>query len=122
MLWSAGGALLWIVAYGGLGYLLSDMGNTLALVLAALFGAYLAGKFAQRRRVLRVIRMARVTPEHLHEMIVAGLDPVVVDARNAVALDMLPVVIPGAHLITLEEIDTRHGEIPRERNVIVYCA
>jgi membrane protein DedA with SNARE-associated domain/rhodanese-related sulfurtransferase len=133
ILWSAGGALLWLTAYGGLGYLLSDriaelaaraegMGNTLGLVVVALFGGYLAWKVVQRQRVLREIRMARVTPEQLHEMIVDGRDPVLVDARSSAALDILPFVIPGARLITLEEIDARHAEIPRDRDVIVYCS
>lgn len=131
--WTAGGGLLWVLLYGGLGYAFSDRIAEVAAVVdrwgaavgwfaLSLFAAYLAWKFAQRRRVLRLIRMARITPEELHGMIVEGRDPVVVDARSGTALDILPVVIPGALMIRFEEIDARHAEIPRDKDVIVYCS
>ncbi len=131
--WSAGGALLWLTAYGGLGYVLSDriaqladkaeeMGNTLTIVVVALFAAYIVWKVIQRQRVLRTIRTARITPDQLHEMIAGGDAPVLVDARTPEALALLPFVIPGALLIPPDEIDERHTEIPREKDVIVYCS
>jgi membrane protein DedA with SNARE-associated domain len=131
--WTAGGAVAWLFVYGGLGFVFSDRIADVAAVLdqwgaavgwtvAGLFVAYIAWKFAQRRRVLRLIRMARITPEELHGMIVGGIDPVVVDARGETALAVLPVVIPGALLIRFEEIDARHAEIPRGKDVIVYCS
>ena len=130
---TAGGALAWIAVFGGLGYVLSDQiadvaataeqwGNTIGWIAAGLFAAYLLWKFAQRQRVLRLIRMARITPEELHATIVEGRDPVVVDARGGTALDVLPVVIPGALLIRLDEIAARHAEIPRGKDVVVYCS
>jgi len=133
LLWSLGGALLWLVPIGGLGFVFSDRmadlaaaaenaGGTLGLVIVVLFGGYLAWKFIQRQRVLRTIRMARITPEQLNDLIVNGRDPVLVDARSLAALDLLPFMIPGALTITLEEIDARHAEIPRERDVVVYCS
>ena len=67
-------------------------------------------------------RMARITPEELHAMIAAGHDPVVVDARGGTALEVTPVVIPGALRIRWEEIETRHTEIPRGSDVVVYCS
>jgi len=131
--WTAGGAFSWILVYGGLGYALSDRisevvaqadrwGAAVGWIALSLFAAYLAWKFAQRRRVLRLIRMARITPEKLHGMIVEGRDPVVVDVRSGTALDILPVAIPGALMIRFEEVDARHAEIPREKDVIVYCS
>jgi rhodanese-related sulfurtransferase len=79
-------------------------------------------KFLRRRRVLRLIRMARIAPAELHEMIAGGRAPVVVDARNAIGLQILPVAIPGAIRMALEEIDARHAEIPRGQDVVVYCS
>src|SRR5262249_4891113 len=72
--WTAGGTVLWLLAFGGLGYALSDRmvelvpaveswGGTIGGCAALLFAAYLAWKYAQRQRVLRLIRMARITPE-----------------------------------------------------------
>jgi membrane protein DedA with SNARE-associated domain len=131
--WTAVGGALWLLAFGGAGYLLSDrvaevaagaerMSGTIGWTAVALFVAWLGWKVAQRQRVLRALRTARVTPDELHAMIVGGADPVVVDARHAAALELLPFVIPGARLMQFEEIDARHGEIPRDRDVVVYCS
>lgn len=131
--WTAAGAALWLVAFGGVGYVLGGrledlaadaerMSGAIGWCVLALFVAYLGWKFAQRQRVLRRLRTARITPEELHAMIVGGRDPVVVDVRAPAALELLPFVIPGARLIHFEEIDTRHGEIPRDRDVVVYCS
>jgi membrane protein DedA with SNARE-associated domain len=131
--WTAGGALLWLLVYGGLGFAFSSRiadvtasaeswGGTAGWIAGGLFAVYVAWKFAQRQRVLRLIRMARITPDELHAMIAGGERPVIVDARGGVALDVTPVVIPGALLIALEEIDARHGEIPRGREIVVYCS
>ena len=42
-------------------------------------------------------------------------------ARGAADLELVPFLIPGARLISPEEIDARHAEIPRDRDVVVYC-
>jgi membrane protein DedA with SNARE-associated domain len=131
--WTAGGGLIWLLAFGGPGFFFSDRiaellaklddwGGTVGWTAALLFGAYVAWKYAQRRRVLRLLRTARITPEELHAMIVGGADPVIIDVRGQVALDVLPVSIPGALSIRFEEIDARHVEFPRGRDVVVYCS
>lgn len=132
VLWSGAGALLWLVAFGGLGYVFSDrlelladtadqLGGTLVFVVVGLLCAYVAWKYQARRRVLRSIRMARITPDELHALIVSGQQPVIVDARSTSALEALPVVIPGSLRMTLDEVDARHHEIPGQKDVIVYC-
>jgi len=131
--WSAAGAFLWLGTFGGLGYLFSDqleklatmaerLGSTFGLAVVALVGLYLAYKYQGRRRVLRSIRMARITPDELHQMIVSGSPPTILDARSQSALDALPFVIEGARLLTLDEIDQRYLELPRERELVVYCS
>ena len=131
--WSTAGALVWLVTLGGLGYLLSDrieelvaraesMGHALALVIGVSFGAYLTWKIVQRQRILASIRTARITADELHELIVGGRSPVLIDARSTEAIQVLPFVIPGALMITLDDLDKRYAEIPREHDVIVYCS
>jgi membrane protein DedA with SNARE-associated domain len=133
LVWSAGGAALWVGVFGGIGYVFSErfeelaesvdrIGSNLAWIAAVLLGLYLAWKYVGRRRVLRSIRTARITPEELHRLILSGIEPVIIDARNQSAFAALPVVIEGARLLALEEIDKRHSEIPRDREVIVYCS
>ena len=40
--------------------------------------------------------------------------------RGASDLGLVPFVIPGARLISSDEIDARHMEIPRDRDVVAW--
>jgi membrane protein DedA with SNARE-associated domain len=92
----------------------------LTLVAAALVG-YIAWKYAMRRRFLRKLRIARITPEELKTMLDAGGDVMVVDVRDRLGFQTEPSIIPGALHLTTEELEARHLEIPRERDIILYC-
>src|SRR5215813_4031943 len=70
------GILLWIGTFELLGYLFSDQledvvkyasrfGGLLTALLIIGLGTYIAWKYAQRRRFLRSLRVARITPEQL---------------------------------------------------------
>ncbi len=133
VLWSGAGGFLWLGTFGGLGYLFTDQieglagaadrfGTTLALVVVGLGGAYIAWKYRARQRVLQEIRMARITPDELDQLISSGGSPVIIDARSESALEALPFVIQGAQFLPLDEVDERHSEIPREGDVVVYCS
>ena len=74
-----------------------------------------------RRRFLRKIRIARITPEELKSRMDAGEDVLVVDVRDRVDFEAEPKIIPGALHMTIEEMDARHREIPRERDIVLYC-
>ena len=131
--WSAAGALLWLGPIGGLGYLFSDRIEDLAaaadrfgfvagLVVVGLMGLYLGHKVWERQRVLASIRTARITPEELHGMITRGDGPVIFDARSPGALLVEPFVIEGAQSLTLEDMASRPLEVPREKEIVVYCS
>ena len=133
VLWSTAGAILWLVTFGGVGYLLGSRieelpalvertGRTLGLIVVGLLAAYVGWKYLRRRQVLHGLWMARITPEELHRMILAGEDPAIVDVRSELSLQILPIAIPGALFIALEELDRRHPEIPRTRDVVLYCS
>jgi membrane protein DedA with SNARE-associated domain/rhodanese-related sulfurtransferase len=133
LLWSAAGALLWAATFGGLGYAFSHdiesvlqaadrLGGTLLLAAVGLLVAYIGWKLWARHRVLYSLRMARITPRELHELIVSGEPPVIIDARNRSAVAALPVIIEGALSVTLAEVEARQDEIAREREVVVYCS
>jgi len=133
LLWSAGGAVLWLGAFSGLGYLFSDriealalaaerFGSTLLAVLAGLTALYLAWKYHARQRVLRSIRMARITPQELHELILGERKPVILDARSRAAIEAAPYAIEGAQSLILEEVEARHLEFALGGEVVVYCS
>ncbi|HYY05750.1 MAG TPA: VTT domain-containing protein [Candidatus Limnocylindria bacterium] len=131
-LYAGAGALLWAGSWSGVGYLASDALEPVArhaerlgawLVAAVVLAAvgYAALKFAQRRRVTRQLRIARIGPEELRQKLDAGEPLVVVDLRTALDVEADPSTIPGALRITAEELEARHREIPRDAEVVLYC-
>ena len=126
-------ALLWAGAWGGLGYVAGDAlehvanqsgrlgGALVALIVAGVVG-YVAVKWLQRRRFLRSLRIARISPDELRTAIDTATPVLVIDLRSALDVATAPYVIPGALRIAAEDLERRHAEIPRDRDVIVYCS
>jgi membrane protein DedA with SNARE-associated domain/rhodanese-related sulfurtransferase len=126
------GALLWAGTFLLAGYLLGHelerlaadaawLGELLVIVLGGGGLLYVIYKFVHRQRLLRELRMARISAGDLKKLIDDGQDVVVVDLRQSLDAAADPVTIPGAIRMTLEEIDTRHHEIPRGREVVLFC-
>ena len=127
------GGFLWVVTFTSLGLIFSDQleqiavhalrwGGWLVAVLAGSLAAYVLWKFIQRRRFLRRLRMARITPQELMDKVTAGENISIVDLRQPIDIEAFPQMIPGALRMGLEEIEDRHGEIPRDRDVVLYCS
>jgi rhodanese-related sulfurtransferase len=66
-----------------------------------------------------VSQVPRITPQELKEKLDANEDVIVVDARSRKEYDGLH--IPGALSIPLSEIEERHGELPQEGEIVLYC-
>ncbi len=131
LLYDGGGALIWSGAYVALGYMFSGqleviaasasrMGVSFLLLVLALFALWIARKFLQRRRFLRELEVARITPEELRDRLSAGEDLFIVDLRRE--LWESPSSIPGAVRISAEELTARGQEIPRDREIILFCS
>jgi membrane protein DedA with SNARE-associated domain/rhodanese-related sulfurtransferase len=123
--------------YGGcfilLGYWFSNQIQQLAAALAGIAGnavslvlglgtLYIGLKYYQRRRVLRELRMARITAAELRQKQDAGEKLAIIDLRPSEELILAPSLIPGAVHLRVDEVENRHQEIPRDREVIVYCS
>lgn len=133
LLYNGLGALVWSVAFIAPGYLFSNQlesmaeqtarfGASAVLLLGGSFAAYLAYKFAHRQWLLRELRMARISPDELKRMMDDGQKVLVVDLRGAMDHEADPHTIPGALRMTAEELEHRHHEIPRDQDVILFCA
>jgi membrane protein DedA with SNARE-associated domain len=124
------GGFLWVVSVMSLGLMLGDQlerialrwGGWLVAVLAGSLAAYVLWKFILRRRFLRRLRIARITPKELMDKLTAGENLSIVDLRQPMDIEAFPQMIPGALRIAMEEIEERHGEIPRDRDVVLYCS
>jgi len=126
------GAMLYAGAYAGLGYLFSAqierlaegvlvLGEWAVILIVGGFALFILGKLWQRQRFLHRLRTARITPEELKARLDRGEEIVIVDLRHALDLDAEPHHIPGALHLTPDEIENRHAEIPRDRDVVLYC-
>jgi membrane protein DedA with SNARE-associated domain len=132
LLYDGLGALLWAASFGLLGYLFADqlevvalrastLGGYLVWLLAAALAGYVLWRWHQRRKFLRELVMARITAEELKQRLDAGEDAVIIDLRHPLDFLPHPQVIGNALRLTPEELETRHTEIPRDREVILYC-
>jgi membrane protein DedA with SNARE-associated domain/rhodanese-related sulfurtransferase len=133
LLYNGLGAFLWIVAFIALGYLFSDQleqiaaqaahfgGSLVALIVGAL-ALYIVYKYVHRQLLLRKLRIARITADQLKQMMDNGHEMMIVDLRQPLDLQVDPYTIPGALRMAVEELEHRHHEIPRDRDVILYCA
>ena len=126
------GTILWVGASMAAGLLLhtqidtviarlQDFGAASAMLIAALLVAYVLFKYQQRRRFYRLLRMARITVDDLRNLIDAGKSPIVVDVRTAAARSADPRRIPGAVVMSVDQVDDRVADLPREREIILYC-
>ncbi len=127
------GALLWAGGFGLLGFIFSEqlelvatraleLGRWLVVVLAAALAAYIAWKYIERRRFLRRLRVARISPEELQQKLAAGENIVVVDLRHSLEFEGDAETLPGALRMSPEEVEQRHTEIPRGREIVLYCS
>ena len=130
---TAAGAALWVAAGMGGGMLLGSQieellayvaryGRDALLLIVALIAGYIAFKWWERHRFYAMLRMARISVHELHRLMNAGLTPLIVDVRSATARALEPRHIPGAVHLPLHGFEEHIKEMPRDREIIVYCS
>jgi membrane protein DedA with SNARE-associated domain len=132
VVYDVGSAALWAGTWTGLGYLLRDvleevtaqlsrLGEGAIALLVAVLAGYIAIKYAQRQRVLRQLRIARIAPEDLQSKLAAGEPILIVDLRTALDAAEVPYTIPGALRLSPDELEARHAEISRDAELVLFC-
>ena len=132
LIFDALGALFYLGTFVALGYIFSNQleqvaariasfGFSVLVILAGALGAYIGWKYIQRRRFIRSLRIARITPDELNRKIASGEEVVVVDLRGSLDFDAAPRTIPGAIRITPETVEEGHTQIPRDREIVLFC-
>jgi membrane protein DedA with SNARE-associated domain len=133
LLFDGAGALLWASTFTLLGFLFSGqleriaayavrLGISLVVLIFGSLAAYIGWKFIQRQRFLRELRIARITPEELKQMLDQGHEVSIVDLRHSIDFEADPDVIPGALHLVPEDLAKNQDAIPRDRDVILYCS
>lgn len=91
-----------------------------ALFVAAVAGV-LAARILRRRAVLRALAAARLDPDELKRRLDAGEQVFIVDLRHPLELLPEPYTLPGALHFAPDSLTARHNEIPRDRDVVLFC-
>jgi membrane protein DedA with SNARE-associated domain len=126
------GSLLWACVAVGLGYIfnaqidrvLAALANAGTFALEGVLGLlvlYILAKWWQRRRLLRTLRMARITADELNRAMQDGNAPLVIDARSDISRMLDARVIPGAMLADVSGADLSLRDIPLDHELVIYC-
>lgn len=83
--------------------------------------AFFAARLYRRRMFLRKLVDARLEPEELKRQLDAGESVFIVDLRHPLELVPEPYTLPGALHLTPEALAARMDEIPRDREIVLYC-
>lgn len=124
LLWVGAGLLGGVIFKSQIEQLLVELdryGGMALLGALVLFGCYIAYKWWERRRFYKMLRMARISVAELNDLIQSGAQPVIIDVRSATARALEPHWIPGAVAIPLENVDAHVKDLPRDRDIILYC-
>jgi membrane protein DedA with SNARE-associated domain len=133
LLYDGLGALLYAGTFVGVGHLFSSqlegvvtytvrMGSVILAGVVMATAGYIVFKILQRQRLMRRLRVTRIVPDELCELLDGGHKVSVLDLRNALTVKAAPYAIRGAIRMTPEEVERRQHEIPRDRDIVLYCS
>jgi membrane protein DedA with SNARE-associated domain/rhodanese-related sulfurtransferase len=91
-----------------------------ALLVLGILG-FFAGRVIRRRMTLKELAAARLEPEELKRQLDAGELVYIVDLRHPLELLPDPFTLPGALHFSPDSLAARHNEIPRDRDVVLFC-
>jgi membrane protein DedA with SNARE-associated domain len=126
------GSLLWTFSFLGLGYAFSEQieriaqrlkllgGWVLVLFLGGL-GAYIFSKVMARKKFMRDLWIARITPDELKQKLDSGEQLAIVDLRHSLDFAADPQTIPGAFRMDAKELQNKGNTLPQDREIILYC-
>lgn len=126
------GATLWIGTLLSIGRLFGDalkrnpglldwVGRSSgALLFLAVLG-FLVNRLIRQRRFLRKLIESRLEPGDLKRLLDAGEPVFIVDLRHPLELLPDPFTLPGALHLSPDALTARIHEIPRDRDIVLYC-
>jgi len=133
VLYDLAGIVLWASLWAAIGYIFSGaidevvrrigaLGRSAGLAVAGILVGYVVLKILRRSLFLRRLRIARISPEDVKLKLEAGEDVVILDLRTALDVAATPYAIPDSRWISAEALDAHLSDIPRDRELILYCS
>ncbi len=131
--WDGAGCVVWSAAFLAIGFafsaqletvlaILTNTGSWLGAIVGGSLALYIGWKFYKRQKFLKDLRGARITAEEVYERVTGGEDLYIVDLRSASELHAVNEKIAKAIWFDVKELEARHTEIPRDRDIILYCS
>jgi len=123
-LWVSAALIIGLLLKAQVEWLLHSVAGLIGAALAALlvFAGYIAYKWWERHRFNKALEMARISVGELHTHLGTTAPPLVLDVRSSTATGLQPQRIPGALQVPLQEVGQQLGKLPRDRDIILYCA
>ena len=126
------GSLLWVGVAVSLGYVfstqidallvtLANAGSVALMLIGSLLVLYIIMKWWQRHRLIRALRMARITVQELNDELNKGRNPAIVDVRSEAARMLDSRIIPGALLADVNSVDIIVNAVPLDAELVIYC-
>jgi membrane protein DedA with SNARE-associated domain/rhodanese-related sulfurtransferase len=137
LVYDTAGSLLWATAWLIAGRFFGDIAKRSAglfhalahhavLIVVVMVVSVVAYRWVNKQRFLAELRGLRLEPAQLLTMFEdaerAGLpQPYIVDLRHPLDVLTDPLTLPGAVQIGPHELKERRDELPRDRDVVLYC-
>jgi membrane protein DedA with SNARE-associated domain/rhodanese-related sulfurtransferase len=133
LFYDALGGMLWIGALLAIGRFFGDLLRrnpsllnwagrfSGALLLLGILGFFLARVY-RRRAILKKLIASRLEPEELKKQLDAGEQVYIIDLRHPMELVPDPFTLPGAIHFSPDDLRARGGEIPRDRDIVLFCS
>jgi membrane protein DedA with SNARE-associated domain len=104
-------AILWLGLFG----------RRAGITILALILLYVSAKYFQRRRFLRQVRTSRITPQEALTLMEGPAPVTIVDLRHPDDVAREGVKLPGALVLSPEDLRSRSHEIAEDQEIILYC-
>ena len=127
-----GASLIWTIVFLAVGVVfagqivvvldfMTEFGTIAAVAIAIVLATMIVYRYLRRRWMLSDRYAPRIAVNELRELIRRGESPIVIDVRSSVAMLQDGRRVPGAIVATLAQLPTTALELPRDREVVLYC-
>ena len=130
--YDVGASLIWTIVFLAVGVVfagqivvvldfMTEFGTIAAVAIAIVLATMIVYRYLRRRWMLSDRYAPRIAVNELRELIRRGESPIVIDVRSSVAMLQDGRRVPGAMVATLAQLPTTALELPRDREVVLYC-
>jgi membrane protein DedA with SNARE-associated domain/rhodanese-related sulfurtransferase len=130
--YDTGAALIWTLVFLAVGMIFSNgvvvilnvmaqFGLVAAIVIAVGVAGMLLFRYLRRQWMISERYAPRVSVHELRDLMIKGTPPIVIDLRSKLSIQADSRIIPGAVNSTLDDLSLTAHELPRDRQVVLYC-